>query len=307
MDKVAELKSKEILEVVFPTIGFFLPLLEAKREEITSTPKKTFSFGPNERHKLDIYYPTEVPSSGKTSVLFFIYGGGWRNGGRTLPPPADLGYGNLATYFSKKGFVTIIPDYRLIPEASFPQPMEDVRDAITYVLENDHVLRNGTVTDPDTDGIFLMGHSAGGVNVATLFEKPGFTDPKVLSKFKAAVLIAPVYNSRPDALIVDPDTAEKFYGGYDGFEKNNPYTWLKEASPETLKMWPKILLVESENDPDSFIAVRKEWQELLDEKTASKHEVVIAKGHNHISITWALLTGQGEEWAEKVVEWLKNL
>jgi acetyl esterase/lipase len=300
-------------------------LLEEKRAEITSVPKKTFKYGENDRHKvctlnitfqkysytptrqLDVYYPTQVPTSGKTPILFFSYGGGFVQGARTLPAPADLGYGNLATYFSNKGFITIIPDYRLIPEVSFPGPMEDVRDAIKWILQNDHALRNGNVTEPDTDGIFLMGHSAGGVNVATILFYPGFTEPEVLSKIKGAVLMSPVYNSRPDALIADQDTVDKFWGGSDEFAKRIPYGLLKNTSPEALQKLPKILMVESENDPDSFIAVRKEWQELLDEKTKNKHEVVIAKGHNHISLTWALLTGQGEEWAERVVEWLKSL
>ncbi|KAJ3898005.1 hypothetical protein F5879DRAFT_981769 [Lentinula edodes] len=32
---------------------------------------------------------------------------------------------------------------------------------------------------------------------------------------------------------------------------------------------------------------------------------IIAAGHNHISITFALMSGQGERWAEEVVDWMK--
>ncbi|KAK7440583.1 hypothetical protein VKT23_016931 [Stygiomarasmius scandens] len=308
MDKVAELKSKEIYEILFPTIGIFLPLLEEKRAEITSTPKRTFKFGDNERHKLDIYYPSEAPTSGKTPVLFFIYGGGFAAGARSQPPPADLGYGNLAHYFTKKGFITIIPDYRLMPEVTFPGPMQDVKSAIKWVLENDHALRHGNITDPDTDGVFLMGHSAGGVNVATVLLYPEIVDKELLSKIKGAVLISAVYNFDPQlAPTTAPDVLDQFWGGSDEFAKKCPYALLKNASVDTVEKLPKILMVESEADPDSFIAVGTEWQKLLDEKTKEKHDKVIAKGHNHISITWALSTGQGEEWAEKVAEWLKSL
>ncbi|THV02023.1 alpha/beta-hydrolase [Dendrothele bispora CBS 962.96] len=308
MDKVAELKSKEIYEILFPSIGFFLPLLEEKRAEITSTPKKTFKYGEAERHKLDIYYPSEAPSTGKTPIIFFIYGGGFAAGDRSQPPPADLGYGNLANYFSRKGFITIIPDYRLMPDVSFPGPMEDVKSAVKWILENDHALRNGNINDPDTDGIFLMGHSAGGVNVATILLYPGLVEREILSKIKGAVIISAVYNFDPQtAPTTAPDVLDKFWGGYEEFQKKSPYALLKNASEEAVGKLPKILMVESENDPDSFITVGTQWQELLDEKTKEKHEKVIAKGHNHISITWALSTGQGEEWAEKVTEWLKGI
>lgn len=36
---------------------------------------------------------------------------------------------------------------------------------------------------------------------------------------------------------------------------------------------------------------------------------LIAKGHNHISVTFSLGTGnrEGEEWADEFVRWMNNL
>lgn len=57
------------------------------------------------RLQLDIYYPPAeaLPSSGKTPVLFFTYGGGFFEGDRRLAHPYDLVYANTGAYFAKRG------------------------------------------------------------------------------------------------------------------------------------------------------------------------------------------------------------
>lgn len=52
MEVVRNPPTKEVSEIVAPTIGDFFPLLEAKRAEIESVKKDTFKYGETERHKV---------------------------------------------------------------------------------------------------------------------------------------------------------------------------------------------------------------------------------------------------------------
>ena len=103
--------------------------------------KKDISYGNLDRQKYDIYLPKTVDA--KTPVLFFIYGGGWESGEKSI-------YSFVGKSFSKKGFITAIPDYRLFPEVSFPAFVEDTALAFAEVRKK----------YPNRK-IFVAGHSAG--------------------------------------------------------------------------------------------------------------------------------------------------
>ncbi len=76
------------------------------------------SFGPDPRHKLDVYVPDNVPAGTRLPVVIFFYGGGWVDGAR-----GDYAFAGRA--FAAQGFVTIVADYRLVPEVRFPAFLQD--------------------------------------------------------------------------------------------------------------------------------------------------------------------------------------
>lgn len=104
------------------------------------------AYGPDKRQRLDIYVPEQ--GAGRAPVMVFLYGGGWNNGER-----AD--YAFVGGAFAAQGFVTVIPDYRLVPQVRFPAFVEDGALALRWV--RDHIARYGG----DATGIALSGHSAG--------------------------------------------------------------------------------------------------------------------------------------------------
>ena len=110
-------------------------------------------FGPGPRQTLDVYAP-RAPSSGRLPVIVFLYGGSWDSGDR-----GD--YGFIGDAFASRGFVTVIPDYRIAPDV-FPTFVEDGASAIRWV--RDHVSSYGG----DPDRIVIVGHSAGAYNAAML-------------------------------------------------------------------------------------------------------------------------------------------
>ena len=86
--------------------------------------------------QLDVYHPQKLQTC-KTPILFWIYGGGFVTGARVLDPPFDVVYTNIGGFFVQQGFITVIPDYRLAVEpwlAQYPKPVEDIRDAISWIV-----------------------------------------------------------------------------------------------------------------------------------------------------------------------------
>jgi len=64
--------------------------------------------------------------------------------------------------------------------------------------------------------------------------------------------------------------------------------------------------VEGEWEPDWLLDAGKALQQTLTDGTQQPNEKIVALGHNHISLIWALSTGQGEQWGEDVVGWYKR-
>ena len=111
------------------------------------------AYGTNDRQKLDVYVPDQlIPSH---SVIVFYYGGSWQMGSKK-------DYLFAAQAFAEKGYIVVIPDYRLYPEVYFPAFMYDSAAAFAWVQK--HIKDyNG-----NPEALFIAGHSAGGFNAAML-------------------------------------------------------------------------------------------------------------------------------------------
>jgi len=118
------------------------------------------------RQGLDIYRRRGVEAA---PVVVFFYGGGWRSGNKTL-------YSYVGKVLSRRGYLAVLPDYRIYPEVRYPAFLEDGALALRWVKDN--AGRFGG----DADKVFVMGHSAG-AHIAAMLA----TDPRWL----AAVDLAP--------------------------------------------------------------------------------------------------------------------
>lgn len=99
-------------------------------------------------HRLDVY----LPDSENFDTVIYIHGGGLDYGSRKDFNPE---------YFVNKGTAAVSVDYRLLPEADFPEFIEDTAKAIAYVKSN--------LTKWKGNGrIFLWGASAGAYIVMML-------------------------------------------------------------------------------------------------------------------------------------------
>lgn len=112
---------------------------------------RNLEFGPDPRQRLDIYSPQtqlrELP------VVLFIYGGSWNNG-------SCSDYGFIGHALASNGFVTVIADYRLVPQVKFPAFIDDAALATAWIKS--HIAAYGG----NPKSVFVMGHSSGAYNAA---------------------------------------------------------------------------------------------------------------------------------------------
>lgn len=111
------------------------------------------AYGSGVRRRLDVYRPRTAREP--SPVVVFLYGGRWQNGSRDE-------YRLLGDALTRRGWVAVVPDYRLYPEAKFPAWVEDAALAVRWTRDN--IQRFGG----DTAQVFVVGHSAGGHTAALL-------------------------------------------------------------------------------------------------------------------------------------------
>ncbi|OVE82535.1 hypothetical protein BVY03_00695 [bacterium K02(2017)] len=99
-----------------------------------------------ERQALDIYQPKN--NSQKADVVIFIHGGNWDFGSKD-------DYVFIGEALSSRGYVAVVPNYRLYPEVKFPEFVNDAAQVLSWVKSN--IKQYGG----NVDRVFLMGHSAG--------------------------------------------------------------------------------------------------------------------------------------------------
>ncbi|KAJ3552161.1 hypothetical protein NM688_g4298 [Phlebia brevispora] len=295
----------DIMEQLPPTNDLFRPLLRANAEEILSFKTKTYKFGATDRHELDIYFPKST-SSGSAPTLFFVYGGGYLHGAKVLDPPEDLKYKNVGAFFAKRGFVTVVANYRVFPGIQFPDPAIDLKDATAWVVTNIDEVNQDADVKADVSKIFLMGHSAGASTVITLLLVPGLIPTNLRERIAGLVLNAGVYDFRGV-----PSLAPHVISGYFGatpeeVRKTEPLGLLESAPADVLVGFPPVLAVIGEYDFPPIVTSHGGFVPVLKDKIDSSVEELVMKGHNHISAYDCLSSGVGEDWGLSAVEWLKS-
>lgn len=143
-------------------------------------------YGPGPRQRLDVYVPTG--GSGPRPVVVFFYGGNWQSG-------AKADYRFVGAALASRGFITVIPDYRLYPEVRYPGFVEDGAAATAWTFDHAGALGG------DPAHIHLMGHSAGGYIAVMLALDPRWLGDR-RTRLAGTVGLAGPYDFLP---LRDPD------------------------------------------------------------------------------------------------------
>jgi acetyl esterase/lipase len=114
------------------------------------------SYAGGARQKLDVYGARRTAG---VPVIVFFYGGRWQSGAKGW-------YRILANTLADRGYIVVVPDYRLYPEVKFPSFVADGARALRWTRDN--VAAYGG----DPCRLFVMGHSAGAYIAAMLALDP---------------------------------------------------------------------------------------------------------------------------------------
>lgn len=121
--------------------------------------KKDILYDQKNDLKTDIYFPNDTNS--QTKILIFWHGGGWFRGSKESVK-------NLGIRLANAGFMTLIPEYRLAPQFTYPAAHQD---SITFVKW----LLNSQYTDEDDlKNIVQIGASVGGTMALYIAGRFGF-------------------------------------------------------------------------------------------------------------------------------------
>lgn len=175
------------------------------------------AYGENPRHRLDVYAPSSVCSgSERRPILVFFYGGSWNSGTRT-------GYTFVGRAFSAQGFVTLIPDYRLVPQVRYPCFIEDGAAVVRWAKA--HAAQYGG----DADRIVIAGHSAGAYIAAMLAVDRRWLEAE-RQAIRGFIGIAGPYDFAP----FDVSASQEAFGAWPHPAETQPVTWAGSDNPPTL-------------------------------------------------------------------------
>lgn len=220
------------------------------------------AYGPHPRHRLDVYAP--VGAQEPAPVLVFVHGGGFLKGDKG----GATGWTNahVGRMAAQAGFVGVVLNYRLAPEATWPAGAEDVAGAVAWLKR--HAARHGG----DPDRIVLAGTSAGAVHVSGYLKAGGDAD------VRGAVLLSGLYGYTP---LDDRDML--YYGDAALYPERMPMAAIATTALP-------LLVACAAFDPPRFQA---EFLGLMQDRLA-RHgtlpRAVMMTGHNHYTLAMHLGT-----------------
>lgn len=223
---------------------------------------RSLPYADRPRHTLDVCAPHDAAGA---PVVVFFYGGAWRGGNKGL-------YRYVGKALARRGYVAVVPDYRIYPEVRYPEFIEDAALAVRWVKDN--IGRFGG----DPQKIFLKGHSAGAHIAAMLaidvrwLQKVGLSPGRDIA---GLIGLAGPY----DYLPLRDETLKVIFGGADRHETQPIFHVSAGAPPALLMTGGKDRLVEPGNS--TRLAVRL--------RTAGNEATVrIYRGVGHYFIVAAL-------------------
>jgi acetyl esterase/lipase len=175
------------------------------------------AYGSLPRQKLDVYTPLGEPRD--LPVVVFFYGGSWQSGRRQ-------DYGFVAQALTARGFVAVVPDYRIYPEVKFPAFLADGAAAFAWVRNNIGSFGG------NPRSLFVMGHSAGAYIAAMLSLNAQYLGQVGLSpdEVRGFIGLAGPY----DFLPLKWPNLIKIFGGVDDMPETQPINFVTAGAPPAL-------------------------------------------------------------------------
>lgn len=206
---------------------------------------------------MDVFPVKKGEPMQKCPAIIFFFGGGWINGDRTQ-------FLHQAQYFSKRGAVCFLADYRT--QANHATPFECVADAKSAVR---YIRKHAVDFNIDPDRIVASGGSAGGQLAAATALIDDYNDKQDDTSVSC----------RPNALVLFNPVIDNGPGGYgyerigNEYKKFSPLHNLRKGAP------PTIFFLGTR---DKLVpVVTAEYYKMVMEKLGSRCELKLYEGQAH--------------------------
>ena len=247
--------------------------------------ERDVKYGTADRNLLDVFRPKTA--SPPRPVLMFVHGGAFvagdkREGGTPF-------FDNIMLWAVKNGFVGVDMTYRLAPQAMWPSGAEDIASAVQWVAKN--IGERGG----DSARIYLMGHSAGAVHVASYVSHPEFYKVKG-GGLAGAIMVSGFY----DLTTMPLGGPERAYFGADA----SRYT--RESSLQGL-LTTKIplMIVAAELDPPVFLRQFELLKDAICKRASGCARALILPQHSHTSEVYSINTAD-TRLTDELLEFVKT-
>jgi triacylglycerol lipase len=262
-------KLSELGRVIDPpkTAGLYAPLQEKEPYQGVRI-ERDIKYGAAVRNLLDVFMP-ETASSGRP-VVMFVHGGAFIRGNKRMPGTPF--YDNIMLWAVKNGFVGVNITYRLAPEFPWPAGVEDTAMAVQWVSDNIGA-RGG-----DPAQIYLMGHSAGAVHVASYVSHPEFYKVKG-GGLKGAIVTSGIY----DLTVTPLSDPERAYFGDDASR------YAEQSSLKGLMGTDiPLMAVAAELDPPGFVKQFDLLKQAACKRPSGCARTIMLPQHSHMSEVYSI-------------------
>ena len=247
--------------------------------------ERDVKYGAADRNLLDVFMP-ETASPARP-VLIFVHGGAFVAGDKHTP--GSPFYDNIMLWAVKNGFVGVNMTYRLAPQAVWPAGAEDLATAVQWV--SDKIGERGG----DPARIYLMGHSAGAVHVATYVSHPEFHKVKG-GGLAGAIIVSGIYDLTATPL-GDPERA------YFGADSSRYAEQSSLQGLQTTKI--PLMIVAAEMDPPVFLRQFDLLKEATCKRANGCARALILPQHSHMSEVYSINTAD-TRLTNEILDFVKN-
>ncbi|XP_076317835.1 kynurenine formamidase-like [Tachypleus tridentatus] len=223
--------------------------------------KLDICYGRRPREKMDIFglqnLPTEAP------IFVFLHGGYWVSGSRE----------DSSVYVSPLhhcGVICITVGYNLAPEVTIDVILDEIRNAVTFIL--------WLAAVRGSKGVYLCGHSAGAHLVATCVSSTINAIPN-LHMVKGLFLLSGIYDLRP---LVKTTIGREALISSNLAVENSPILFVKQMA-QNLDICCQVFVIVADNDPPSFKLQAEQYVKGLQSNGVSVEYQMIPE-NDHFSI-----------------------
>jgi triacylglycerol lipase len=266
------------------TAKLYTPLQEKEPYQGVKV-ERDVKYGAADRNLLDVFMPQAA--SPPRPVMIFVHGGAFVAGDRR--EPGTPFFDNIMLWAVRNGFVGVNMTYRLAPQAKWPAGAEDIGSAVQWVANN----IGGRGGDPAR--IYLMGHSAGAVHVASYVSHPEFYKVKG-GGLGGAITVSGLY----DLTAMKLGDPERAYFGAD------PTRYAEESSLQGLTTTSiPLMIVAAEMDPPVFLRQFELLKDAACKRASGCARALILPQHSHMSEVYSINTSD-TQLTNEILDFVKT-